>query len=148
MNDLCHVCVDQKWVMLSLESIKQQLENPKACCVFCEFFCKAAVGEVHWKECMDSIEECIGNDTTEAFALPLLFANNCKAWLHDQKLKHCAALKNEHDCDSNGKDSIVLDRLLVDQECVWEENKEEMLVVCDTTKLTHKRAANKKGLAC
>jgi hypothetical protein len=119
--------------MLSLESIKQQLENPKAPCLFCKFFCKAAVGEVRRRECMDSSEERMGNNTTEAFAL-LLFANNCKDWLHEKKLKHCDALGTKHDHDSTGKEFIV-DRLLVDQEFVWEEDKEEMLVVSDTTKL-------------
>ena len=73
--------------MLSLESMEQRLENPKACCMFCLFFCKAAAGEVRWKECMDASEERIGNDTTEAFAL-LLFANNYKAWLYEEKLAH------------------------------------------------------------
>jgi hypothetical protein len=51
------------------------LENPKTYYVFYQFFYKAAVGEVCWKECMDGSEAHIGNETTEAFAL-LLFANN------------------------------------------------------------------------
>ncbi len=52
--DLCQVCVDTKCVMLSLESMERRLEDPKARCVFCQCFHKAAVGEVRWKECMDS----------------------------------------------------------------------------------------------
>jgi hypothetical protein len=73
--------------MLSLESMERQLENPKAYYVFYQFFYKAAVGEVQWKECMDSSEACMGNDMTEAFGL-LLFPNNYKAWLYEEKLNH------------------------------------------------------------
>jgi hypothetical protein len=65
---------------------------------------------------MDSSEERIGNDTTEA--LLLLFANNYKAWLYKEKLAHGSeALCTEYDCDSTGKDSIM-DTLLVEQEFV------------------------------
>ncbi len=75
--------------MLSLESIEQRLDNPKAYYVFYQFFYKAAVGEVRWKECMDSLETRIGNDTTEAFA-PLL-----KAWLYKEKLNHGEAQQSQ-----------------------------------------------------
>ena len=127
--------------MLSLESIEQRLENPKAYYVFYEFFYKAAVGEVRWKECLDGTsDERIGNDTTEAFAL-LLFANNYKAWLYDEKLNHGDALMTEYEHDSQEKDSIV-DRLLVDQEFVLEVDREAILVVCDNTKLSYKKAVN------
>jgi hypothetical protein len=82
----------------------------------------------------NSGEGRIGNDTAEAFAL-LLFANNYKAWLYEEKLTHGEALWTEY--DSTGKDSIV-DRLLLDQEFVLEENSE--LLVHDTTKQTYKKA--------
>jgi hypothetical protein len=139
-SDLCQVCVDKKCVMLSLESIERRLENPKAYYIFYEFFYKAAVGEVQWKECMDSSEVRIGNDTTEAFAL-LLFANNYKAWLYEEKVTHGEALWTEY--DSIGKDSIV-DRLLLDQEFVLEEGPGELLV-CDTTKQTYKKAVKARN---
>jgi hypothetical protein len=124
--------------MLSLESIEQRLDNPKACYVFYDCFHKAAVGEVRWKECMDSSDERIGNDTTEAFAL-LLHANNHKAWLCDEKLMHGDKLRTEHESESNGKDSIM-DKLLKGQEFVLDEDAETMLVVRDSTKESHKKA--------
>jgi hypothetical protein len=126
--------------MLSLESIEKRLENPKAYYVFYQFFYKAAVGEVRWKECMNSIETRIGNDTTEAFAL-LLFANNYKAWLYEEKLNHGEALWTEYDSlpASVRRESIV-DRLLLDQEFVLEKDTEEF-VVRDPTKPTYKKAA-------
>ncbi len=125
--------------MLSLESIEQRLENPKAYYVFYQFFYKAAVGEVRWKECMDSLETRIGNDTTEAFAL-LLFANNYKAWLYEEKLNHGEALWTEYDSvpTSVRRESIV-DRLLFDLEFVLDKDAEE-LVVRDPTKQTYKKA--------
>jgi hypothetical protein len=132
------MCVDKKCVMLSLESIERRLENPKAHYVFYQHFYKAAVGEVRWKECMDSSDLRIGNDTTEAFAL-LLFANNYKAWLYEEKNKFEDALWTEHESNEGGKDSIV-DRLLLDQEFVLEEGPGELLVR-DTTKQTYKKAA-------
>jgi hypothetical protein len=130
--------------MLSLESIERRLENPKAYYVFYQFFYKAAVGEGRWKDCMDSSDLRIGNDTTEAFAL-LLFANNYKAWLYEEKLTHGEALWTEY--DSTGKDSIV-DILLLDQEFVLEEGTEELLVRV-ATKQTYKKAvkARKEWLA-
>ena len=78
------MCVDEKCVMLSLESIEQRLENPKAYYVFYEFFYKAAVGEGDWKNCLKISDKRFGNDSTEVFAL-LLFANNYKAWLYEEK---------------------------------------------------------------
>jgi hypothetical protein len=133
--------------MLSLESMEQRLEDPKACCVFHQHFHEAAVGEVRWKECMDNSEERIDNDATEAFAL-LLFVNNCKAWICEEKANHGEALLwTEHESNAPNKDSIV-DRLLCDQEFVLEEGPGELLVH-DTTNQTCKKAAakGKKGLA-
>jgi hypothetical protein len=74
---------------------------------------------------MDSSEARIGNDTTEAFAL-LLFANNYKAWLYEEKLNHGeAALWTESDnVPSVRRDSIV-DRLLLDLDFVLEKDTEE-----------------------
>ncbi len=125
--------------MLSLESIERRLENPKAYYVFYQFFYKAAVGEVHWKECMDSSEARIGNDTTEAFAL-LLFANNYKAWLYEEKLNHGEALWTEYDNVASVRRDSIVDRLLLDLEFVLEKDTEE-LVVRDATKKTYKKAA-------
>jgi hypothetical protein len=62
-----------------------------------------------------------GLNTTEAFAF-LLFANNCKAWLHKEKLTHGDALSTEHDRDSGGKDSI-LETLLAEQELAWRRRR-------------------------
>jgi hypothetical protein len=120
--------------MLSLESIERRLEDPKAYYVFYQFFYKAAVGEVRWNDCMDSGDVRIGNDTTEAFAL-LLFANNYKAWLYEEKVTHGGALWTEY--DSVGKS--IVDVLLLDQEFVLEEDTEKLLVI-DTTKQTYKKA--------
>ena len=86
--------------------------NPKAYYVFYEYFYKAAVGESWWKDCMKKIDGRIGNDTTEAFAL-LLFANNYKAWLYEEKIKHGDELWTEY--DSVGEVSIV-DMMLLDQD--------------------------------
>jgi hypothetical protein len=72
--------------MLSLESIERKLENPMAHCVFQEFFHKAAVGEVRWKECMNSGEERIGNDTTEAFASGSVVQETKLLHIRQQKL--------------------------------------------------------------
>jgi hypothetical protein len=125
--------------MVSLESMERRSEDPKASCVFCQCFCKAAVGEVRWKECMDDSEERIGDDTTEAFAL-LLFANNCKAWLCEEKANHGEALWTECESDAGNKKDSVVDRLLCDQEFVLEEGPGELLVQ-DTTKHAFKKAA-------
>ena len=80
----------------------------------------------------------IGNDTTEAFAL-LLFANNYKAWLYEEKLAHGEALCTKyHTCDSDGMDSIV-DTLLVEQEFILDEDAGYMPIIFDTTKQTYKK---------
>jgi hypothetical protein len=125
--------------MLSLESMERRLENPKAYYVFYEFFYKAAVGEVRWKECMERSEEPIGNNTTEAFAL-LLFANNYKAWLYEEKLNHGEALWTEYETEPHARRESIVDKLLLDLEFVLENDKEE-LVVRDATKQTYKKAA-------
>ena len=143
-SDLCHVCVDRNCVMLSLESVERRLDDPKACYVFYQYFYKAAVGEVRWKEFVEKSEGRIGNNTTEAFAL-LLFANNYKAWMHEEKLKHGDALSTECDQDSGGKTSIV-DTLLGEQEFVLEEDAEiaGSLVVCDTADASYKLAGDRR----
>jgi hypothetical protein len=130
--------------MLSLESIERRLEDPKAYYVFYQFFYKAAVGEGRWKDCMEQSELRIGNDSTEAFAL-LLFANNYKAWLYDEKIKHGEELMTEY--ESIGGRSI-LDVLLLDQEFVL-EGEGESLVVRQTTQQAYKKAvkARKDWLA-
>ena len=110
--------------MLSLESIERRLLNPKAYYVFYEFFYKAAVGEGRWKDCMEQDELRIGNDSTEAFAL-LLFANNDKAWLCEEKQTHGDSLQTEYD---NIGGISILDVLLLDQEFVLEEDAEELMV--------------------
>jgi hypothetical protein len=130
--------------MLSPERMEQRLDDPKAHCVFHQHFCKAAVGEVCWKECVERREGRIGNNTTKAFSL-LLFANNCKTWLHEEKLNHGDALSTECDEDTGGKDSIV-DKLLEEQEFVLEEaaELEDMLVVCDAKNTSCKKAVKKR----
>jgi hypothetical protein len=130
--------------MLSLERMERRLDNPKACYIFCQHFCKTAVGEVRWKECVERREGRMGNNTTEAFAL-LLFVNNCKAWLHEEKLNHGDALSTECDEDTGGKESIV-DKLLEEQEFVLEEaaELEDMLVVCDAKSTSHKKAVKER----
>jgi hypothetical protein len=100
-----------------------------------QFFCKAVVGEGHWKDCMDNSDVQIGDDATEAFVL-LSFANNHKAWLCEEKATHGEALWTEH--DSTSKEFIV-DRLLLDQ-FVFEEGTADLLVR-DTTKQSYKKAA-------
>jgi hydroxymethylpyrimidine pyrophosphatase-like HAD family hydrolase len=120
--------------MLSLESIEKRLENPKAYYIFYQFFYKAAVGEVRWKECMDSSEARIGNDTTEAFAR-LLFANNYKGWLYEKKFNHGQALWTEYGNVPSVKRDSIVDRLLLDLEFVLEKDTEEV-VVRDATKKT------------
>jgi hypothetical protein len=120
--------------MLSLESIERRLEDPKAYYIFYQFFYKAAVGEGRWNDCMDDSEVRIGNDTTEAFAL-LLFANNYKCWLYEEKLTHGGALWTEY--DSVGVS--IVDMMLLDQEFVLEEGSDKLLVG-DTTKQTYKKA--------
>jgi len=125
--------------MLSLESIERRLEDPKAYYVFYEFFYKAAVGESRWKECMSNDEARIGNNTTEAFAL-LLFANNYKAWLYDEKKTHGDLLLTEY--DTIDKTSIV-DILLLNQEFNLEPGGEEKVIV-DVAKNSYKKAAKKR----
>jgi hypothetical protein len=88
---------------------------------------------------MDSSEARIGNDTTEAFAL-LLFANNYKAWLYEEKLNHGEALWTDYDTVPSVRRDSIVDRLLLDLEFVFEKDTEE-LVVCDATKQTYKKAA-------
>jgi hypothetical protein len=130
--------------MLSLERMEQRLDNPKACYIFHQCFHKAAVGEVRWKDCVERREGRMGNNTTEAFAL-LLFANNYKAWLCEEKLNHGDALSTEHDEDTGGKESIV-DKLLEEQEFVLEEaaELEDMLVVCDAENTSYKKAVKER----
>ena len=122
--------------MLSLESIEQRLDNPKAYYVFYEYFYKAAVGETWWKDCMEETEERIGNDTTEAFAL-LLFANNYKAWLYEEKRKHGDELWTEYE---NLGEVSILDMLLCNQEFNLEDDGTDDLLVCVTTNETYKNA--------
>jgi hypothetical protein len=136
--DLCQICVDRKCVMLSLESILQRLDNPKAYYIFYEFFYKAAVGEVRWKECMDSEDGRIGNNTTEAFAL-LLVSNNYKAWMYEEKRSHGNELLTEYDTLPSVAAVSIVDKLLVDQEIVLETGAEEM-VVRNTTSERFKKA--------
>ena len=116
------------------------MENPKAYYIFYLFFYKAAVGEVCLKQCMDSSEERISNNTTEAFVL-LLFANNYKAWLYEEKLAHGEALlRTKYDsCDRDGMDSIV-DTLLGEQEFILDEYAGDMPIIFDTTKQLYKKA--------
>jgi hypothetical protein len=120
------------------------LDDPKACCIFHQCFCKAAVGEVRWKECVERREGRIGNNAMEAFAL-LLFSNNHKAWLCEEKLNHGDALSTEHDDDTGKKESMV-DKLLEEQEFVLEgaAELEDMLVICDAKNTSYKKAVKER----
>ena len=122
--------------MLSLESIEQRLDNPKAYFMFYEFFYKAAVGECRWKECMGDGTSRIGNDTTEAFAL-LLFSNNYKAWLYEEKDQHGTKLLTEY--ESEAGESIV-DRWLLNQEFNLGETTGGDVLLDDPTTLSYKVA--------
>ena len=77
-KDLCRLCVENKCVLPSIDSIKRQLKDPKAYCIFYMYFYTAAVGDVGWKECLSKEEGRIGSNTMEAFAL-LVLVNNYKA---------------------------------------------------------------------
>jgi hypothetical protein len=79
-KDLCKLCVENRCVLVSIESVKRRLEDPKAYFVFYMYFYTAAIGEVRWKERLSKEEGWIGNNTTEAFAM-LVLVNNYKAWL-------------------------------------------------------------------
>jgi hypothetical protein len=46
-KDLCRICVENKCVLPSIESVKRQLEDPKAYCIFYMYFYTVAIGEVH-----------------------------------------------------------------------------------------------------
>ena len=116
-SDLCQTCVDGKCVLLSLESIEKRLSNPKAYYIFYIFFYKAAVGEARWKECLEMEEGRIGNNNTEAFAL-LLFSNNFKAWLYEEKERHGDALMTEYDTTPTSSKKSIVDSLLQDLEIV------------------------------
>ncbi len=137
-SDLCHVCVDRNCVMLSLESVERRLDDPKAHYVFYQFFYKAAVGEVRWKEFVEKSEGRIGNNTTEAFAL-LLFANNYKAWMYEEKRSYGNELLTEYDTLPSVGAVSTVDKLLVDQEIVLKTGAEEM-VVRNTTSERFKKA--------
>jgi hypothetical protein len=108
---LCKLCVDNKCVLPSIESVTRRFEDPKAYCIFYMYFYTAAVGEVRWKECLSKEEGRIGNNTTEAFAM-LVLVNHYKAWLYEEKKVHQVNLLTEYDCPpSYGKTSIV-DKIL------------------------------------
>jgi hypothetical protein len=125
--------------MLSLESMEQRLDNPKAYYVFYEFFYKAAVGEVCWKDCLeDSDGKRIGNDTTEAFAL-LIVANNYKAWLYEEKMSHGEELKTEYDTGPSDGCISIVDKLLVNQEFFLERDA-DALVIEEVNSLPFKKA--------
>jgi hypothetical protein len=111
MTDMCRLCVENRCVLPSLESLKRRWEDPKAYCVFYMYFYTAVVGEVRWNECMSKEEGRIGSNTMEAFAL-LVLVNNYKAWLYEEKKTHQVNLLTEYDCPpSRGKPSIV-DKIL------------------------------------
>ena len=105
---------------MSLESIEKRLDNPKAYYIFYIFFYKAAVGEARWKECLEREEGRIGNNNTEAFAL-LLFSNNFKAWLYEEKERHGDALMTEYDTTPASSVKSIVDSLLQDLEIVLQQ---------------------------
>ncbi len=95
-KDLCRLCVENKCVLPSIESLKRRLKDPKAYCIFYMYFYTAAVGEVRWKECLSKEDERIGSNTMEAFAL-LVLVNNYKAWLYEEKKRNQTNLWTEND---------------------------------------------------
>jgi hypothetical protein len=110
-TDLCGLCVENKCVLPSMESLGRRLEDPKTYCIFYMFFYTAAVGETRWKEYLSNEEGRIGSNTMEAFA-QLVLVNNYKAWLYEEKKTHQTHLLTEYDSPpSYGKPSIV-DKIL------------------------------------
>jgi hypothetical protein len=95
-TDLCRLCVDNKCVLPSIESLGRRLKDPKAYCIFYMYFYTAAVGDVRWKDCLSKEEGRIGSNTMEAFAL-LVLVNNYKAWLYEEKKTHQTNLLTEYD---------------------------------------------------
>jgi hypothetical protein len=141
LEDLCQTCVERQLVMFACESIERRFENPKAYYIFYDNFYRTAVGETRWKEYLEDAnkEVRIGNANTEAFAL-LLFVNNYKAWLYEQKEIHGDLLLTEYDHGpSQGKESIV-DFLMKEQEFVLDADAENMIIQ-DITKSNYKKAA-------
>jgi hypothetical protein len=84
---------------------------------------------------MENTEKRIGNDTTEAFAL-LVFSNNYKAWLYEEKSNHGKELLTEY--ESVEEDSIV-DTWLFKQEFNLEEETGDLMISVPTS-LSYKRA--------
>lgn len=131
-------------MLLSLESVEKRLDNPKAYYIFYIFFYKAAVGEARWKECLESQEGRIGNNNTEAFAL-LLFANNFKAWLYEEKQRHGSDLMTEYDTTPTSSTKSIVDALLQDREIVLQPTAPAEVVVDPVVK--DKESPEFKGAA-
>jgi hypothetical protein len=109
--------------MLSLESIEQQLENPKAYYVFHQ----------------TTTRQLVGKSTGRNVWTAVHFANNYKAWLYEEKLNHGEALWTEYDTVPSDRRESIMDRLLLDLEFVLEKDTEE-LVVRDAIKQSYKKA--------
>jgi hypothetical protein len=136
-KDLCRLCVENKCVLLSIESLKRRLKDPKAYCIFYMYFYTAAVGEVRWKECLSKEEGRIGSNTMKAFAL-LVLVNNYKAWLYEEKQTHQPSLLTKYDYPpSYGKPSIV-DKIL-DGVQFNLENEASPTVIYDKNDRTYKK---------
>jgi hypothetical protein len=88
---------------------------------------------------MDSDEERIGKNTTEAFAI-LLFLNNFKAWIYEEKMNHGNGLLTEYDSLPSVGIMSIVDKRLVNQEIVLETGVEEV-VVQDAASSECKKAA-------
>jgi hypothetical protein len=100
-KDLCKLCVENRCVLVSIESVKRRSEDPKAYCVFyMYFYYTAAIVEVRWKECLSKEEGRIGNNTTEAFAM-LVLVNNYKAWLYCVLKKALISSSNEAEAEED-----------------------------------------------
>ena len=114
--------------MVSVESIDRRLDDPKAYILFYKFFYKAAVGEPSWKNCILDEELRFGNDTTEAFAL-LVFGNNYKAWLFEEKEKHKEGLMTKYDTPTYLEDyTSIVDYILADCELNLDKATDQSIV--------------------
>jgi hypothetical protein len=140
---LCSLCVENKCVLPSIESIGRRLKDPKAYCIFYMYFYTAAVGEGHWKECLSKKEGRIGSNTMEGFAQVLLL-NNYKAWLYDEKKTHQTNLLTEYDCPpSYGRPSIV-DKILDGVQFNLEMEASKPAVIYDKNDSVYKKVERER----
>jgi hypothetical protein len=127
--------------MVSMESIQQRLDNPKAYYVFYEYFYKGAVDKSAWTESMEVEGKRLGNNNTEGFAL-LMLANNYMAWLYEEK-KDKPNLMTEYDTGPASGHENVVDVLQRDLEYVLHD-EDDALVVRSEENREYIKAKNKR----